>query len=262
MRRLLAILLVVLLGVGGATALVLAARDESGGGSGGTVESGDTSDGTGEGPLRPPPGVTLVAGRVDNLALLPAQLAPVETPLRVDALEQGRASARISPVLVEGDTSSIVWSGGTALTLDAVSDGGGLELGPATVEVGAPGLIVSLDGVTGTLTPGSYRLEGPVALGREGLAGSAETVTFEATSETAVSFEGSATLELPPDPRAVEGPGEVVLVGDVELTTEERDRRVGAFEFGPGPYRLDLVWIGEHLEVDGVLEGEIRTAAP
>lgn len=243
----LTVLLIVLLGVGGA-ALISGLRN-----------SDDDDPGAREEP-RPSAEVTLIAGRADALVLDPTLLRPLSLPRTIEAAERGAATARITPVLVNGREESVVWPGGTPLTITSIDGSGSLVLDPTAVEAGAEGVTVHLDGTAARLSPGPYRLDGPVAVGAEGLGRSADSVTFDATERTVVAFEGAAVLTLPAEPTTLEGVGEVRITGDLEVTTAEADRRAQVVEFGPGPYRFDLVWVPGRLEIDGSLEGDVTIA--
>lgn len=245
-------MLAILLAGGGAAAFVIARDTDDSDGSSGS--SGDLDD------PRPPADVTLIAGRADALSLSLTLLEPVTTPVTVEALDRGAASARISPVTIEGREQSVVWEGGTPLVIEG-ADGapGSIAFDPTPVEITTAGVAVDLEGAVGALTPGRYSISVPVAIGGEGLARPVEGVTFEATDATVVAFEGSAVLALPAEPATFEGPGEGRLVGDVEVTMAGADRRLTALEFGPGPYRFDVVWLGDRIELDGRVEGGVRT---
>lgn len=236
-------------------------------GVGGAVVVGsfldDGSDpATGEFDARPDDQAALVAGSVDRLALMPTLLDPLSAPVTIEPRERGKASARITPVIIDGREQSVSWPGGTPITLRSPAEAASLTLEPVPVEVSSEGVAVDLDTALGQLTPGTWTIEGSVAVGQEGFAQPADTVTFEALEATTVTFAGPALTTLPPDPLALEGPGTVLLTGDVEVTTEDADRRVPFLSFGPGPYRFDLIFVGDHLEVEGRLEGPIRFEPP
>jgi len=244
-RRLVLVALVILLGVGGAVAVVL-------------IQYGADDPASGGAEPRPGGGVTLIAGRADSLVLSPAVLDSLPMPVTIEAEARGTASARIAGVLVDGKTESVAWGGGTPLEIKSLGGGPGLlALGPASVEGGASGLTVHLDAVVGRLTPGSYQLTGPVAIGAEGLGQPAESVTFEATETTEIGFSGTSVLRLPPNPISLEGPGQVRILGDLELTGSSADRRASIVESSVAPFRFDLVWTSDHIEIDGTIEGKI-----
>lgn len=251
MRRVLVgVLFVVLIAVAGIGSAVLV---------GSLLDDG--SEPAGE-PVDARPQATLVAGTVDRLALVPTLLDPLPPPVTVEPLERGQASGRLTPVIVAGREQSIAWPGGTPITLRASGDAASLTLDPVPVEVSPEGVAVDLDGAVGRLTAGTWTIEGSVAVGGEGFAQPSDAVTFEATEATTVSFTGAALTRLPPEPRVLEGPGEVALTGDVEVTTATADRRVPFLVFGPGPYRFDLLFAGDRLEVEGRLDGEVRFDPP
>lgn len=251
-RRLTGVLFIVLIalaGVGGAVVV-------------GSILDDDSDPATGEVDARPDDQAALVAGSVDRLALMPTLLDPLPAPVTVEPRERERASARMSPVIIDGREQSVAWPGGTPITFRSSANVATLTLDPVPVEVSPEGVAVDLGGAVGRLTPGGWTVEGSVAVGEEGFGQPADAVTFEAVEATTVTFAGSALTELAPEPRALEGPGEVVLAGDVEVTTATADRRVPFLSFGPGLYRFDILFLDDRLEVEGRLEGPIRFEPP
>lgn len=212
-----------------------------------------------DGEARPGAGATLLAGSASVLALTPTLVPPVTQAVTIEAAERGAAAARIGPVRMGGSDAetTIVWEGGTPLQIEPGGPSGGIAFDPTPVRATPVGLEVSLDGTSARLTPGSYRIVGPVAVGSEGLARPADNATFEATEATRVTFEGAALLRLPPEPITLEGPGTVHVEGDFEVTTTDADRRMSVIDVGNGPYRFDLVWVAGALEVDGDVRGPI-----
>lgn len=243
------VVLVAMAGVGGAVVV-------------GSILDDGPDPATGGVDARPGDEAALVAGSVDRLALMPTLLDPLPAPVTVEPRERGRASARLSPVMIDGREQSVAWPGGTPITFRSSATVASLTLDPVPVEVSSEGVAVDLDGAGGRLTPGTWTVEGSVAVGEEGFAQPADAVTFEAVEATTVTFTGSALTNLPPEPRALEGPGAVVLAGDVEVTTATADRRVPFLAFGPGPYRFDVLFVGDRLEVEGRLEGPVRFEPP
>lgn len=249
MQRALFVAIIVVAGVGGAV-LVTSVLDD------------DSEPASGETDARPDDETALVAGSVERLALMPTLLDPLTEPVTIEPRERGKASARITPVNIDGREQTVSWPGGTPITLRSPADVASLTLEPVPVEVSSKGVAVDLDAALGRLTPGTWTIEGSVAVGQEGFAQPADTVTFEALEGTTITFAGPALTTRPPDPLALEGPGAVLLTGDVEVTTADADRRVPFLSFGPGPYRFDLLFVGDHLEVEGRLEGPVSFEPP
>ncbi len=82
-----------------------------------------------------------------------AMLPALATPLTVTTATRGEGGATITPVTVNGKTTSIEWNAGQPLPLEG--DGGSLVLGPIAVDVGTD-IVLVLDGVH-SLAPGSLR---------------------------------------------------------------------------------------------------------
>ena len=204
---------------------------------------------------RPEDTSALVAGTATALELDPTLLDPIGAPTTIEAVERGRASATISGVVVDGQTQAIAWSGSGPITIEG---SGSVVLEPVRVTLDGGGITAHLDGVAASMRPGLYAVDGDVAVGPSGVGRAASRVSFEATEATRVHFRGESVLRLPPATVTLEGPGAVRLVGDVDVTTAAEDRRVGGLEFGPGPYRVTIVWVGGLMEIDAVLRGRVE----
>lgn len=235
MRRLLALL-----------ALVVVAAAGCGGGSAGGSD--------GEAPERVPgPGQVFVTGTVETLRAEDAVApAPLATPLTLSALERGTGRATIENVSVGGKRSTISWSSGTPLP---ITGAGGLDLGPAEVEVGPPGITWKMDGAARTFLPGTYRAGAPVAVGTAGLGAPREAVEFQAGGDSVLESQGGVVVRLDRRRLELEGPGKVTIAGRLQVQTEKTTKAAATVTFGPGPYKVTLEPVAGGWKIDSVLQG-------
>lgn len=157
-------------------------------------------------------------------------------PLLSIPLEIAKGGATIEGALIDGRRSTIVWDGGRPFRL---SGEGSIDLGPTRVELGVGALFWPLDGVR-VLTPGSYRIDTPVAVGTGGLARPADSITFTADSETTLNTSGGATVIRAVAPLRLEGPGSVRADGVFKIRTRDGTVTRRHLEFGPGAFVMDL----------------------
>lgn len=177
-----------------------------------------------------PEGQAEVSGTVDGFVADDAVGAPLAMPVDIE-----RGGATIEGALVDGERSAIVWDGGRPFRL---AGDGAIDLGPAHVELGMGAIFWSIDGLR-ILTPGSYELDTPVAVGAGGLARPRDTVAFDATDDTTIDTTGGAVVGRPL-PIRLEGPGSVRLEGRFTITTRDGVVRATHLEFGPGPFVLEV----------------------
>lgn len=166
----------------------------------------------------PGPGQTRVEGTLTALRLEGAVLTPreVPTPLTVVSDRGFGNGGELTGVVVDGKASTIAWDGGRPFVL---SSGGALILDPSVADLAPGGLRLTLGGGAHALTPGTYRLDTPVAVGSSGIATPRDSVTFDATSESLFEARGDAGIVFGPDaPRRLLGPGRVQLDGTLDLT--------------------------------------------
>ena len=182
----------------------------------------DGSDGTEPGEddptVVPGPGQVEVHGPVTTVLIADAVLQPreVPTPLTISSERGFGNGGELTTVAVDGEPSTIVWDGGRPFTL---SSGGALVLDPVDLALVPGGLQAVLGRGNHALTPGTYRLDTPVAVGQAGIATPRDAVTFEAIDGSLFEARGDAAVLFGPDaPRRFVGPGKVILVGSLELT--------------------------------------------
>jgi hypothetical protein len=165
-----------------------------------------------------------VSGAVTTVLIDGAVLQPreVPTPLVVTSERGFGNGGDLTTVRVDGEDSAIVWDGGRPFSL---TSGGALVLDPVAVALVPGGLQAVLGGGNHALSPGTYQLDTPVAVGPAGLATPRDSVTFEAERGTLFEARGDASLLFPPDaPRRFIGPGRVILGGTLEVTDDEGTR--------------------------------------
>jgi hypothetical protein len=171
-----------------------------------------------------------VTGTIDGFvaddAIGPRLAMPIE-------LDSGRAT--VDGALVGGERSTIVWDGGRPLRL---SGSGAIDLGPTHVEMGLGATYWSIDGLR-ILTPGTYRIDAPVAVGSGGLARPRDGVDFAADEETTIDT-ADAGLVGRGLPLHLEGPGTFEAEGSFRVRTRAGTVRATRIEFGPGPFLIDI----------------------
>lgn len=180
--------------------------------------AGDTTTSAGDPEVVPGPGQVRVRGIVTAVHIEGAVLDPRDVPVPVTVLsDRGFGNGgELTGVEVDGEASSIVWDGGRPLVL---SSGEALVLDPVVLDLTPDGLRLTLGGGVHGLTPGTYRLDTPVAVGTAGIATPRDSVTFTAGPEARFEARGDAALVLgPTGPRRVTGPGSVRLEGTLEVT--------------------------------------------
>jgi hypothetical protein len=152
-----------------------------------------------------------VSGTVTGADIEGATFGQLPMPITVTTAERGQGGATITPVDVQGKSTSIDWQAGQPLPMSG--DGGSLTLGPVAFVVTADGISLVLDGVHG-VTPGTYKIATSVAVGPT----PKDSVTFTATAKTTVKFRGRASTPLPRPDLATGGTGKVTLEGTLAVT--------------------------------------------
>lgn len=239
--------------------------DQVVGGPDGTVPAGtgDTTTTTAAGSTEvPAPGQTWVTGTVAAVHLEGAVLDPrdLPTPLTIVSERGFGNGVELSGVLVDGGAASVVWDGGRPFVL---TTGGGLVLDPVTVDLVAEGVQLTLGGAVHRLTPGTYQLDTPVAVGAAGFGSARDAVAFTADDRSLLDANGDAAVVLDPDggPRRFLGPGTVRLEGTLEVTDASGTRPATLVEAGAGAFEVTLTPAADgSWTVTVVLEGEATVA--
>ncbi|HJV09132.1 MAG TPA: hypothetical protein VJ653_05605 [Acidimicrobiales bacterium] len=203
----------------------------------------------------PAPGQVFVKGTIEKLTAEGAQsaAATVPTPFTLTALERGVGKATIENALVDGQRTSIVWGGGTPLPISAT--GGAIDLSGTKVDIDAGGLSWYVDGSARALTPGTYRVGAPVAVGVGGLATPRDAVSFTADARTVIAASGGVVVKLAPAKVNLAGPGKIVATGQFQVRDQTTRTPAARFQFGAGPYTVVVNPVTGKVEIDAVLQG-------
>jgi hypothetical protein len=203
----------------------------------------------------PGPGQVRVHGTITALHLEGSVLDPneVATPLTIVSDRGFGNGGELTQVEVDGKPSSIVWDGGRPFVL---SSGGAMVVAPVVTDLVPEGLRLVLGGAVHTLTPGTYRLDTPVAVGSAGIATPMDAVTFTATEATRFEALGDAALVFGPDvARHLMGPGRVQLDGALELTDAQGARTATTFSVELAAFDLTVTPVpGGGWAIDGLVD--------
>jgi hypothetical protein len=243
------------------TVLVYDWLDQQSGGSDQVVSGPEAQD-----PTQPGDPVVLGAGQVEvhgtvTLVLI-ADAVPVPrelpTPLTITSERGFGNGGELTTVQVDGKPSTIVWDGGRPFNL---ASGGVLRLDPVNVALVPAGLQAVLGHRNHALTPGTYRLDTPVAVGQEGIATPRDGVTFEAIEGSLFEARGDASVLFGPDaPHRFVGPGRVLLGGTLQIVDADGTRSAPSLKGDPAAFDLTFTPDGAGgWTVDGVVD---QTAAP
>ena len=178
----------------------------------------------------------------------------VATPLTIVADRGLGNGGELTGVLVEGRPASVVWDGGRPFVL---ASGGALVLDPVVVDLVPEGLRLALAGARHGFTPGTYRLDTPVAVGTTGVAAARDSVTFEAADSSTFEGAGDAALVLGPDrARRLLGPGRLRVEGSFEVTDARGTRAVSTVDGADVAFDLTLTPLeGGGWTVRGTVQG-------
>ena len=203
----------------------------------------------------PAPGQTFVTGSADRFSADDAQSGPLRSPLTIQAVERGVGRVVIENALVADKRVAISWGGGTPLPL---TGDGGIDLGGTHVEVDGTGVTWTIDGGAKALLPGKYRAGASVAVGSAGLATPRDGVDFTADARTTLTATGGVVIKLPPQQVEITGPGKVVTGGQLRVRSSSSTRQATGVEFGPGPFTVTLAPAAGRLDVNAVLQGDVK----
>lgn len=220
-------------------------RDDNGG-----VLGGNSSPPVTEVPAN---GQVIVDGTITAVHFEGAALGRLATPFTVTTASRGQGGATITPVTVGGSTTSIDWQAGQPLPING--DGGGLSLGPVTIDATTDAISIGLDGVHG-VSQGTYTLGSSVAVGSQ----PKDTVKFTATDKTTVEFRGGASTPFPSTDLSTNGNGTATLEGTLVVTYPDRMQTpFSTLNFDGGDWTLTLTPAAEGgYTVHAVLQGPVH----
>ena len=202
--------------------------------------------------LLPAKGQVALVGGVTSMHIDGATVDNLPTPITVTVAERGVGGATITPVEVNGRTTSIDWQAGQPMPISG--DGGNLLLKGVTIDAGGDGVSIVLDG-TQSMTPGTYKIGTSVAVGSSPM----DNVTFDATDKTTAKFRGTASV--PHDgPLSAQGAGSITLDGKVTVTHPDGSTTEAThLELDQGLYRLTLTPTpgGDYI-LQALLQGNVK----
>ena len=219
--------------------------------NGGVLAAGPsttTSSSTGDLPA----GTVIVSGTVTSVHMENATVPTLAMPITVTPDERGRGGATITPVQVDGKTTSIDWQAGQPLPMKG--DGGALKLDPITIDATTDGITMLLDGVH-AVVPGTYTLSTSVAVGST----PRDSVTFTATDKTTIQFRDGQRTPLPTPDLSLSGTGKVTLEGT--LTVEHADHTktpMTNLTLDNGAYRIVLTPVDGGFRLQALLPDSIH----
>lgn len=154
-----------------------------------------------------------VGGVVGAIEVTGRPTDSIELPVTFTSAERGAGNgAEIGGVLVGEDVATIVWDAGRPLV---ISGGGSFAFDEISLVLVDGRLTAAVGGTRPSVLPGTFDIDTPVAVGRQGLAEPRDQVTFTvgATEAPTAEFRGDITIELPMAPLTITGPGSLTLEG-------------------------------------------------
>jgi len=186
---------------------------------------------------------SVITGTLTKLVGTKVSVAPaLALPLTLTVARGGGTKADFSGGAVGGKNATLSWDGGRPLP---ISGQGSIDLnGPINFEVAPTGITWALDGVSRLLTPGSYTFGATVAVTplKGGLGTPKEGARLDVPAGAAASLQtrGDVRVTTPPAALSLQGPGELVLEGALDVRTRDGVRPARKITFGPGAFDLSL----------------------
>jgi hypothetical protein len=204
----------------------------------------------------PAAGQTLVSGTVQSFSADGAIGDPIPTPFTINAVERGaQSSATVNNAIVGGKRKTIYWDAGTPLPM---SGDGALDLGPAHVDADAKGVTWTLAGDARIFKPGHYRITSPVAIGSGGLGTPSDSgVEFTADDKTYLQTTPGVVVHFDSPTLKVDGPGTLRLTGNFTLRTASGTRTATTLTMAAGPFRVTLAPGAGGVTVTATLQGPV-----
>jgi hypothetical protein len=202
--------------------------------------------------LLPAKGQVALVGGVTGMHIDGATVDNLPMPITVTTADRGVGGATITPVEVDGHTTSIDWQAGQPMPISG--DGGNLLLKGVTIDAGSDGISIVLDG-TQSMTPGTYKIDTSVAVGSTPM----DRVTFSATDKTTAKFRGTASAPYG-EPLHAQGAGSLSLDGKVTVTHPDGSTTEAThLELDQGLYRLTLTPTPQgDFNLQALLQGNVK----
>ena len=219
--------------------------------NGGVLTAGPSTTAAGGSALPAKDQVALLGG-VTTMHIDGATIDNLPMPITVTTAERGQGGATITPVQVDGKTTSIDWQAGQPLPISG--DGGNLLLKGVTIDASPDGVSVVLDGVQ-SFTPGTYKLSSSVAVGST----PKDAVSFTATEKTTAKFRGLASTPFD-GPVVTQGAGSISLDGNVTVTKPDGSTyQATHLELDKGLFKLTLTRTpnGDYI-LQATLQGTVK----
>ena len=222
-------------------------RDDNGG-----VLTGGPSTTAPANSLLPAKGQVALVGGVTAMHIDGATVDNLPMPITVTVADRGVGGATITPVDVNGKTTSIDWQAGQPMPISG--DGGNLLLKGVAIDASPDGVSIVLDG-TQSMTPGTYRITTSVAVGST----PRDSVTFDASDKTTAKFRGTASVPHE-GPLHTEGAGSITLDGKVTVTHPDGSTTQAThLELDQGLYRVTLTPTpGGDFILQALLQGDVK----
>jgi hypothetical protein len=217
--------------------------------------SGPTSTTTADTSLKPDQ--VRVSGTITGIHVDGAVVDPLPLPLTITAPQRGMGNgAEIAGVTVLGKPAQIAWDAGRPLVL---TSGGPLLLDPVGVDLTPAGVVLNLGGAVHGFTPGTYRIDAPVAVGQSGLARPKDRVDFDASATSTMAVHGVGTITIgPPTAVVLRGPGHVTLAGALQVTTAAGTHSLAKLELMAGPFEITLTPGAAGYTIAALLQGQVK----
>ena len=219
-------------------------------GDGSAVEGGvDTAGDPSLGEL------TKVTGTLTAAEITGALDGPVTLPLVLTVASRGGGNGAVITGISTAGGNTVVWDGGRPITL---SGDGTVAVQPGAFFVRDGALVADLSGAAHALSPGTYRIDGPVAVGDGGgLAAPSTQTGFTAGDGAVVSGTGQVEGRLAPGTWSLLGPGRVRLVGELTSYTAHTTALPIDVTLEQGSFELTLTVSGSEVRVEALLDGEV-----
>jgi hypothetical protein len=207
----------------------------------------------------PAAGQTLVTGTLQNFSSDGAVVDAIPTPFTINAVERGAVrNATVEGAVIDGSRKTIYWYAGQPLPVSG-GPGGGLDLGPARVDVDVHGVTWTLTG-TSAFKPGRYRFGSSVAVGSQGLATPEDGgVTFDADAHTVMTATDGVIVHFDSPALKVEGPGTVAMKGSFTLRTASGTTTATSLGMPTAPFEVTLAAGPAGITVTATLQGPVTS---